>query len=214
MAERAGVLQTRPVRHAVGNRWGYLAMVSSPAARRSCPDSLPRMRLDIRAAARRVQNKGSRCYAVSVPCSALGNSLFRLQLESRPSARKPRYDCLRAMSRHQKSARMRANSLQFSLIRGISAEAGSLETQPTATYLRATGNGGFFFAKPRVARPTAGWPILCLHKAGVDALEKRGHSHIQRWCTPPAHWWGPADRQRTTRHAVSCASARPLTEPK
>jgi hypothetical protein len=30
--------------------------------------------------------------------------------------------------------------------------------------LRATGNGGFFFAKPRVARPTAGCSILCQQK--------------------------------------------------
>jgi len=74
-----------------------------------------------------------------------------------------------------------ANSLQISLIQGISAETGSHKTRPTATYLRATGNGGFFFEKSRVARPAAGWSILCLHKAEVDGPPRRGHSHIQGW---------------------------------
>ena len=136
------------------------------------------MRLDIRAAARRVQNKRSRCYAVSVPCWAIGNSLFRLQLESRPSARKPRYDWLRATPRRQRAAGLRAYSLQISLIQGNSDRDGFARDSAHRHLFESHRQRWLFLCKaPRGAACSRVVHSLFAQSRGRWASEARPFSH-------------------------------------
>jgi hypothetical protein len=98
-----------------------------------------------------------------IPCSALRSSLFRLRLNDVELAGKPHQDWLWAGFAPNAACRPCTNSLRISLIQGISAETGSLETRSTANDFKATGNGGFFLCAQhgrdlRGASPRPSWP--------------------------------------------------------